>query len=178
MSKPAVKDLRDRLPAVIVTVLYHIAVVAALLNAIPKYAARIGRESETVIPLTLQEKAPPRAKQQAAHRAAPGATALYRYYYPFVPPPTAEQPNLDGLRLALTSCAPEKLGNASDEIRAACRRIGLVVAANPEAFGVNPGFKDRKRWERELLIKQTPLLLPCASPEESTFSSPCLASPA
>jgi len=161
---PTVKSMRDRLPGVLGAVLFHLALITALLNAIPKYFVRTATEPETIIPLMRLEKTPPRLKPQTAILATPGSAAISRYSYRFVPSPSEELPSLQGLRLALSSCAPENIGNVSDEVRAACRRIGAVVVANPEAFGLTPDFKNGKRWETELLIKKTPLLLPCASP--------------
>jgi len=154
------RDLRDRIPAAFGAVLFHIAIVVVLLNAILKYAGRTAPTPEAIITLTPQKSAPPRIAQPAAR----GGTAPYRYNYVFNPAPTATQPNLQGLSLALSSCAPENMGTASEEVRAVCRRIGAVVAANPETFGMTPNFKNGVVWERELMTKQTPLLLPCASP--------------
>ncbi|MGA7676518.1 MAG: hypothetical protein WCA78_15910 [Rhizomicrobium sp.] len=166
MLMPTVRYTYDRLPAALATILFHVAIVAVLLNTIPKYIVHKAQEPETIVALTPQRSAPLRAKL----RAAPGMKALYRYYYNFSPAPSAAQPNLQGLSLALSSCAPENYGNESEEVRAACRRIGMAVAANPEAFGLAPDYKNGKRWERELLIKQTPLLLPCASPNSSALN--------
>lgn len=161
---PTAKSIRDRLPGALAAVLFHLALIATLLNAIPKYFVHTATEPETIIPLAPLETVPPRFKPRTVVPAAPGSTALSRYYYRFIPSPSEELPSLQGLRLALSSCAPENFGNASNEVRAACRRIGMLVVANPEALGLTPDFKFGKRWETELLIKQTPLLLPCASP--------------
>jgi hypothetical protein len=166
MPGPAVRSLRDRLPAALLTVLFHVAIIAVLLNAIPKHAARAMRESETIIPLPPLEKSKPAAKSQSAR----GRSAISPYNYAVIPPFLQEQPNLQGLALALSSCAPENYGNGTDEVRAACKRIGMAVAANPDAFGLKPDYKNGKRWERELLIKQTSLLLPCASPNTSALN--------
>ncbi|MDE2134023.1 MAG: hypothetical protein KGM97_05815 [Alphaproteobacteria bacterium] len=165
---PTVRSLRDRLPAALAAVLCQIAIVAVFLNAIPKFFPRTDRERETIIPLTPEPKLPPRA----ARRATPGPAGVSRTFYHFEHPlPPVEAPALEGLNLALSSCAPEKLEMESNEVRAACRRIGFAVAANPGAVGLTPDYKNGKRWERELLIKQTPLLLPCASPTGNPFET-------
>ncbi len=160
--------MRDRLPAALAAILCQIAIVAVFLNAIPKFFPRPNWERETIIPLTPERKLPP----PTAYRVTSGPTGVSRYFYHFEhPTPLIEAPALEGLNLALSSCAPEKLQMDSDEVRAACGRIGLVVAANPGAFGLAPDYTNGKRWERELLIKQTPLLLPCASPTGNPFET-------
>ena len=166
MRRPAVRGLRDRLPAALLTILFHVAIIAVLLNAIPKPAVRTARQSETIIPLAPLDKSRPLAKPKNAR----GNAAILPYSFAIIPPFLREQPNLEGLNLALSSCAPENYGNDTDEVRAACKRIGMAVAANPDAFGLKPDYKNGKRWERELLIKQTSLLLPCASPNTSALN--------
>ncbi len=160
MQIPNASELRVRIPAAVATLLFHIAIIIVFLNAIPKYSGRATREIETIIHLTPQPAARP-----AAHRqAGPSSTALSRYYYRYIPSPLTAPPNVEGLKLAVSSCAPEKMVDETAQVREACRRIGLAVAVDPGAFGVTTDFTDGKRWERELQIKQTPLLLPCASP--------------
>ena len=168
---PTVKSIRDRLPGALAAVLFHVALIAALLNAIPKYIVRMAPEPEAIILLTELAKKQPPVTHRTAHQSGSDSTTIPRYFYNFDHPFPAEQPNLQGLNLALSSCAPENLGNASDEVRTACRRIGMVVVANPGAFGLAPDYKNGKRWERELRIKQTPLLLPCASPTGNPFET-------
>jgi hypothetical protein len=160
MPASAERFLLDRSIAAVAVILFHVAVIAALLYAMAKFNTRKADEHETVISLARIEKPIP----VVSHGAARGQSAVTPYNYAVIPPVLREQPNLRGLALALSSCAPEKLGDAPAEVRAACDRIGMVIAANPEAFGVNTDFTNGKRWQRELLIKQTPLLLPCASP--------------
>jgi len=160
MPKLTVGDLHDRLPAVIITVLFHVAVIAVLLNAIPKYAVRKTSELEAIIALTPQKTTPPRT----AHRATAGSTAISPYFYHYNPPPSVQQPDLQGLSLALSACGPENLGNLPPELREQCDRINTVLLAGRDALPNAPHVKNARRWEAELLLKQTPQLLPCASP--------------
>ena len=160
MPKLTVGDLRDRLPAVIITVLFHVAVVAVLLNAIPKYATRKTSEFEAIIALMPQKSMP----SDVGNRAAAGPTAISPTFYRYNPPPMAGQPNLDGLRFALSSCAPENLGNLPPELRGQCDRIDAVLLAGQDALPTALRVKHEGRWQAELLLKQTPQLLPCASP--------------
>jgi hypothetical protein len=45
------------------------------------------------------------------------------------------------------------------------RRKNLEAAsASPRLVGLTTDIKDGKRWQRELIFKQTPLLLPCMTP--------------
>ena len=160
MPKLSVGELRDRLPAVLVTVLIHVAVIAALLNAIQKYTILEARESETAVVLIPQKHAPLRA----IHRATAGSMAISPDYYHYNSPPTVGQTNLDGLRFALSSCAPENLGNIPPEFREQCDRIDSALYAGQDTLPNAPHFKHEGRWKTELLLKQTPQLLPCASP--------------
>ena len=160
MPKVSVGELRDRLPAVLVTGLIHVAVIAALLNAIQKYSVPEAREFETAVVLIPQKNAPSRA----THRATAGSTAISPYFYHYSSPPTAGQSNLDGLRFALLSCAPENLGNLPSELREQCDRIDAALFAGRDALPEALRIKHSGRWEAELLLKQTPQLLPCASP--------------
>jgi hypothetical protein len=160
MPRPAIRSLRDRLPAVLLTILFHVAVIAVLLNAIPKRAARMAREPETIIPLAPLEKSRPPAKP----RTSRGNAAISPHNSPIIPPSFREQPNLEGLNLALSSCAPEKLGLLAPEVREKCERIETALFAGQDALPNALRIKSRTRWQTDLQIKQTPLLLPCASP--------------
>jgi len=160
VPKVSVGELRDRLPAVLVTGLIHVAVIAALLNAIQKYTVPEARESETAVVLIPQKHAPLRA----IHRATAGSTAISPYYYYYSSPPLVGQPNLDGSRFALSACGQENLGNLPPELREQCARVNTVLFAGRDALPTTLHVKHEKRWQTELLIKQTPQLLPCASP--------------
>lgn len=164
MRKPIVRDLHDRLPAVIATAAFHVAVVAALLNAMASYTTRHRREREVTITLA------PEMLPKSQIRHAPGATRSgaishdqYRLYR--LPPSLAQRPDLRGLNLALTACAPENWANLSPDIRDECRRIDVALAADPNVLDPKYDVKDPSRWALELAIKQGPLLLPCASPD-------------
>ena len=173
---PSPKSLHERLPAAAAALLFHALLIAVLLNAIPRYYMRAVPEHETIIPLISPEKKEARVKPLSVGPAAPGSVDHFRFNYRFIPAPSEEQPGRQALRLALLSCAPENFDLESDEIRAACGRIGMIIAANPGAFGLAPDYRNGKRWERELLIKQTPLLLPCMSPNGNVlYTLFCLA---
>lgn len=159
--------LRDRLPALFVTASFHVVVVGLLLIAMPKQFAREEeKEQETQITL-LPQAEPEQPKEKRKPRS--GTTGSNAITAPYFDPNRFNSQTLQALAppqrlsFALEACAPEKYDMASDEIRMACARIGSLIARDPGRFGVTTDFKNGQRWERELLINQTPLLLPCMS---------------
>lgn len=157
----AVNALRQRLPAVGITVLFHIAVLALLLQT--KFAARQDK-SEIELPIVLPQPAPQGVqKRKSSHRNG-GSTAITPYFDPRrFNPNMLEKYKSQGLRFSIEDCAPEKYDMQADEIRMACNRIGSLIANDPGRFGINAGIAHGKQWARELAKYQRPLLLPCAS---------------
>jgi hypothetical protein len=167
MPQLPVKALRVRLPALGITALFHLAAIFLLLNAIPKQNAPVIPKAEPVVVLLPEMPPAPKAPRRVQH----GSNAITPYFNPqlFAPQALQQQPGLQGLGLVLAACAPENYDRASDEVRTACARIGMIVAADQGHFGVTTDFTNTKRWNRELLLKQTPLLLPCMSPRANPF---------
>ena len=166
MQRPVIL-LLNRVPALSLTVLFHVALIILLLNAIPKQAAPFPIEPETEFVLVpLMEPTPvPKRRRNAS---GGGSNAITTHFNPYTfNPQSLQAPR--GLTLALASCAPENYDRQSEEVRAACSRIQTVLASNYDRFGVKIDFMQGKRWERELLIKQTPLLAPCMSPEANVL---------
>jgi hypothetical protein len=163
MRQATVRVLRARLPALGFAALLHVVAIALLLEAIPKQTAPDTRETETSIFLPEPEPAPKAKSRAPAQR---GASVLAPYFNPrlYSPDVLWQPPGLQRLGLVLAACDPANYDKEPDEVHTACARIGMLVAADPEHFGVATDFKDSKRWERELLVKQTPQLLPCMTP--------------
>ncbi|MBU6299267.1 MAG: hypothetical protein KGJ79_00005 [Alphaproteobacteria bacterium] len=144
------------------TILLHVLIVAALLNAIPKYIAqKIQNANEVFLPVAPEAKTRPPPRHRYI-RNPTGAAPSYRRFT--LPPEWIQQPNLRGLNLALQSCLPEKLATLGADIRATCERIEAALLSGQDALPNALRIKNSKRWQTELLIKQAPLLIPCASP--------------
>lgn len=166
MPKTAIWDSREKLAAAAAVALLHAAFIAALLYAMTESEERrASREHEITLVLVPREAARPPLRPRRRTRR-PAAIAP-DYNYRFTPP--VAPADLAGLNLALTACAPENWSKLSPEQTEACRRIDIALAADPGAFGVHSDVKDAKRWARELQIKQSPPMLPCASPNVSAF---------
>jgi hypothetical protein len=154
---------RARLPALGITALFHVAVFFFLLQAIPKQSEPAGTETETSISLPPEPRHLPNKKNQLPAQA--GSNAITPYFNPYgSASPQTLPPQLQGLQTALAACAPENYDMASDEIRTACNRIGLLVKNDPGHFGVTQDVADPVYWQRELARRQAPYLAPCMSP--------------
>jgi hypothetical protein len=167
MRPATLRVLRARVPAFGFAALLHVAFIAILLQAMPKQTAADKRETETSISLLPEPE--PKAKSLAP--AQRGSSVLAPYFNPRLYSPEAlwQPPGLQRLGLVLAACDPATYDKQPVEVRSACARIGMIVAADPEHFGVKLDYKNGKRWDHELLLKQTPLLLPCMSPTANPF---------
>jgi hypothetical protein len=167
MRPATVRVLRARLPALGIAALLHAVFIAILLQAVPQQTMPAERETETRIFLPEPEPAPQSHSRAPAQRGAPAAP----YFNPRLYSPEAlwQPPGLNRLGLVLAACDPATYDKQPGEVRSACARIGMIVAADPEHFGVKLDYRNGKRWEHELLLKQTPLLLPCMSPTANPF---------
>ena len=160
MPFSSVSVLRKRFPALCLVALLHLVAIGFLLQAIPTTYAPVAGETETKISLLLT---PAPAPKKRIRRPAAGTNAITPTFDPdSFRPSMLPQPGVQGLSLALAACAPEKYDMASDEIRAACNRIGMIVAADPGHFGVNTGIANARR--RQIEERHRPLLAPCMSP--------------
>jgi hypothetical protein len=158
-------SLRKRLFALGVTGLFHLAVIALMLESLPKqHISAPSREAETTITLLPLLPPPPSAKKKRVPRGAPGSNAITPYFNPDTyRAPFATTPNIQGLSMALAACAPENYDMASDEIRTVCGRIGALMRHDPGHFGVTQDVIDPKHWQRELARREAPFLAPCMS---------------
>lgn len=165
MPVPTVNTLRERFPALCFVALLHIAVIYVLLHAMPELTGLIGEETEakvSLLPILMPQPVPKKRirRSSAARRGAITA--------PFNPdnfkPSMLAQPGLKGLYLALNACTPENLGNLSAAMREQCARIDTILFAGRDELPNALKIKHAAHWRAELLIKQTPQLLPCAKP--------------
>jgi len=164
MPVPTVNALRERIPALCFVALLHVAVIYVLLHAMPELVGLTGEEAETKISL-LPILTPPPVPKKRLRRPSVGRTnAIMRFNPDNFRPSMLPQPGQQGLNLALNACAPENLMNLSSAMREQCARIDTVLFAGmdklPNALKIN----HTRHWRAELLLKQTPLLLPCANP--------------
>lgn len=164
MPFPAVRVSRNALPALIVTALFHVLVIAMLIIATPKrferqIPATLNGEAITYLPLLAPEKKKRPLRGSEASRPA----VTYFNPYAFTAPPSL-QPNAMGLQIALSACAPEHYDMASVEVRSICAKIGALLKYDPGHFGVTQDVADPKHWQTELARKEAPYLAPCMSP--------------
>lgn len=161
----SVKALRQRLAALGVTTLFHIAIVALILEGLPKHhIVPPSLETETTITLLPLLPSPPSVKKKRIPRGPAGSNAITPYFNPYsYNAPQALTPSVQGLSMALAACAPEKYDMASDEIRTVCGRIGALLRSDPSHFGVAQDVTDPKHWQRELARREAPYLAPCMS---------------
>ncbi len=164
MPVPSVNALRQRIPALAITALFHVAVVALFLFSLPKQYPLARREAETTITLLPVLPPPPVEKKKRFRRGAAGSNAITPYFnpYTFKGAPFL-QPKMQGLQTALDACSPEKYDMASFEIRTVCDRIGALMRNDPWHFGVTQDVTDPKHWQRELARREAPYLAPCMS---------------
>jgi hypothetical protein len=167
MPVPFVSALRKRLSALGVTALFHLAIIALILEGLPKQhiSAPLG-ETETTITLLPLLPPPPSVKKKRIPRGAAGSNAITPYFNPYTyPAPSSLTPNVQGLSMALAACVPEIYDMASDEIRTVCGRIGALVRNDPGHFGVTQDVADPRHWQTELARREAPFLAPCMSPK-------------
>jgi hypothetical protein len=159
---------RDRIPALVLVALLHIAAVVAFLNALiieREPQKRNAEEHETQI--TLTPAPPPRQILRKRRLPAAGGsnTITTPYFNPYtfnLPPSAAGSGN--GIALALAACDPGRYDVASREVRAVCDRIGLALRSDPGRFGFTSDVSDPQHWHRELARREAPYLAPCMSP--------------
>lgn len=84
MPVPSVRALRKRFSALGVTALFHVAMVALILEGLPKqHFSTPSRETETTITLLPLLPPPPSAKKKRIPRGAAGANAITPYFNPY-----------------------------------------------------------------------------------------------
>jgi len=163
MPRPTV-SLRNQLPALCLAVLFNVALIALLLNSIPKQTAPVPLEPETqLVWLPQMEPTHPAKRPQ---RSAGGSNAITTHVnpYQFYPQSLQQLTPQRGLAMALESCAPENYDKQSEEVRAACGRIQTALAYDKEHFGVNIDFRHGRLWQEELIKRNRPVLAPCMTP--------------
>jgi hypothetical protein len=145
--------------------LLHIAAIHMLLTSLTTKIAPAVEETETTIsllPLPSHELAPKKRDRRPA--GGTNAITLPLFNPDDFRPSMLQPPGSQGLSLALAACAPENYDMASNEVRLACNRIGMIVAYDPGHFGVKPDIAHAGRWQAEMLQRNRPLLAPCMSP--------------
>jgi hypothetical protein len=160
---------RDRVPALVLVALLHIAAVIAFLNALiieREPQKRKAEDHETQITLTPAPPPPrqiPRQRRLPATGGSSATTMPYFNPYTFNLPPSANgiAGSGNGIALALSACDPGRYDLAPREVRAVCDRIGMAVRNDPGHFGVVSEVNDPKHWTRELARREAPHLLPC-----------------
>jgi hypothetical protein len=164
MPFPPVSALRKRLPALCLVALLHVAVISLLLRAIPTTNAPARGEAETKVSLLPLLRPAPAPKKQS-RRPVAGTNAITPVFDPDTfRPSMLQQPGAQGLSVALSACAPENLSNLSTAMREQCARIDTVLFTGMDSLPNALHIEHERRWRVELLIKQTPLLVPCARP--------------
>jgi hypothetical protein len=160
---------RDRIPALVLVALLHIAAVIGFLNALiveREPEKRKTEDHETQI--TLAPAPPPRIPRQRRQSAPGGSSAITApFFNPYtfnLPPSAGIAGSGNGIALALSACDPGRYDLASREIRAVCDRIGLALRSDPGRFGFTSDVSDPQHWHRELARREAPYLAPCMSP--------------
>jgi hypothetical protein len=166
MRLPSRDFLRDRVPAFGLAALLQLAAVWLIIHALVTPTPppqKTERETQIVFLPTLPTLPLP-AKAKRLRRPTSGANALTTYVnpYTFNAQPFAA-PRSQGLASALSACDVDKYDMASDEIRAACARIGALIKHDPGRFGFTTHVADAPHWQRELARREAPLLAPCMS---------------
>jgi hypothetical protein len=144
--------------------LLHIALVAALINAISE-TPRIAQAEREIM---LQFLPPPnKPKPLPGHRSeGRPSPALPDYHGITLPPAAPEAPSLGGLGRSLFGCSPENLANLPPDERTRCAAAMAMGPGNSVDFRdhVNRSA-DAALWERDRARKNSPFLLPCMSPQ-------------
>ena len=162
MPRAVVRDYYGHSSAAVAVLLLHIVFIAALLNALKYDQTNQPHERETTLLLIPAEHGATRSVRAGANFHAPQSSNAITL-------PPLSFPDISGFGFALNSCAPENLTNLSWEDRLKCERRTPrydATAVNIPVFRI----RDRVRWERELAIKQSPPLAPCASPNNSALN--------
>jgi hypothetical protein len=176
------QSLRRRFPALAAAAALHGVFVLLILHAMPPIVRDSPRKSESIIllpPLQPAAKKPPRGAGADISRSR------YYYHYNFRPSPAPNAPAAAGadaaalanLNAALNACDISNLANLPQEARVQCRVIHRALYAMRDAMPEEVPVEGEKRWRRELAVKNSALLLPCASPYgvDVLFTLFCLA---
>ncbi len=166
-----VTAFRDRIPALALVTLLHIAAVIAFLNALiierePQKRKTEEHETQiTLAPAPLPPRQIPRQRRQPAAGGSNAITAPYFNPYTYkLPSGSGTEGSGNGIALALSACDPGRYDLASREVRAVCDRIGLAMRSDPGRFGFTSDVSDPQHWHRELARREAPYLAPCMSP--------------
>jgi hypothetical protein len=156
-----------RCTAALLVVLLHVALIALLLRTLqthPPSQIR-GRERDYWITLQVQPKAQPAKKPPASSRMRAVAPPHLPDYRSVALPPVTEEANPSGLHLFLFDCAPENFATLTQEQRAQCARAMPKPGDSVDYADHSDRSHDAAHWARGLARKQSPTLLPCASPQ-------------
>ncbi|HEY8947925.1 MAG TPA: hypothetical protein VIM56_03475 [Rhizomicrobium sp.] len=164
--------------------LLHLLVIAALLSTTRWTFAPTSEPKEIILHLIAPKSEPnPEEKKKlptAAPRTVREPAPAFVPPPAFTPPTTSTAPALNGLNRQLFGCTPDALASATPAERAACASASLGPRYDPGATDFRD-HTDRSRsaaqWARDRARKNSPLLLPCMSPDgwSPLYTAYCLA---
>jgi hypothetical protein len=163
--------------------LLHLLAILALLSATRWYAQKPGEGREIILNLIVppkpqtkpEELAKPQTKIPPPKRQTVPSTTINT---PVPEIPTA--PSLNGLNQQLFGCTPDALASATPEQRSACASASLGPRFDPHAMDYRDHTdrsKSAAQWARDRARKNSPMLLPCMSPQgfSPLYTAYCLA---
>ena len=164
MHSPYRPFARGRLAALGLALLLQGAAVWLIIHSLVTTDLRKTAESETQF-VFLPVLPSPAAVKSKPKRQKPGLGAITPYFNPYTFNPKAlAAPRPQGLSLALSACDTGHYDTATDDVRAACDRIGALIKQDPSQYGFSADVADPKHWQRELARREAPYLAPCMSP--------------
>ncbi len=165
MHSPFRPFVRGRLAALGLALLLQGAAVWLIIYSLVITDLHKTGEPETQLVLLPLMPPPLVAIKPRPLRQKPISGVLTPYFNPYTFNPQAlAVPKPQGLGLALTACDVGNYDMATDDIRAACDRIGALIKRDPNHFGFTTDITDPQHWQRELARRDAPYLAPCMSP--------------
>lgn len=165
--------------------LLHVLAILALLSATRWYAQKQEQGHEIILDLVTpprpqtkpEELAKPEKKiplPQSERETAPSTTLNTPV------PEISTAPSLSGLNRQLFGCTPDALASATPEQRSACASASLGPRFDPHGMDYRDHTdrsKSAAQWARDRARKNSPLLLPCMSPQgfSPLYTAYCLA---
>lgn len=159
--------MRGRAPALAFAVALQLGVIWLLIHSLilpPPEEKSATHETQVIfLPQFSPPPTPPRRPRKQQHGGS--SNAITPYFNPYTFDPKAlTGPAPQKLSYALSACDVDKYDMASDEIRAACNRIGALIRHDPGRFGFTSEVAEAGHWQRELARREAPYLAPCMSP--------------
>jgi hypothetical protein len=167
----ALPDNKGKLTAIGGVLLVHVFLIAIILSGIPKIIGvrESTRELFFVFAPKPHERLPPAAPTPSIR--AP----IFRNRLVLPKAGTAPSPQIDGLRLSTTRCAPETLANLSPEERDRCSSAWTALSPSPSDAipgTVREHAVDAGTWRASIARRNSAIRVPCsytrAIPEDIT----------